>query len=669
MTPHSLALTLTILLATTNTPATPLSGIDHSHFDPQTRIQDDLFGAVNGHWLLTAQIPADQSSFGASDQLRDLSEQRSKALIKQAIQRADPSPDEQKIGDLYRSFMDEEALERQGLRPLLADLRQIAAIDNRAALTRYLGEQQSMKLNLPLTLSLAADARQPQTNLLQASQSGLGLPSRESYLQTDAAAVALRRAYLRYLKTLFTLAGCTDGLARAQRVMALETRLAQAQWSVQDNRSVQKTYNKMTLAALQRQTPGLQWDRLLRAARLSSALELNLRQPDYFRQLALLLQHAALADWREYLSARLLHAYAPYLSRSWTQAHFAYYQALSGAQSLRPRWKRGVGLVESGMGEALGKLYVARYFSPAAKASIDSLVAHLFSAFRQRLDSLEWMSPETRAQARAKLDNYRIKIAYPERWRDFSQLAIRPDDLIGNLRMLKTFYYQDMLDKLYQAPRRDEWFMTPQTVNAYYHPQLNEIVFPAALLQPPFYNPQADDAVNYGGIGAVIGHEISHGFDDQGSQYDESGQLRDWWQAADRQRFQALAARMVSQYSAFQPLPGQHLNGELTLGENIADNVGLELAWQAYQRSLGGRVAPVIDGMSGAQRFFIGFAQVRRAKVHEALLRHQLTHSPHPPARFRTNGTVMNLDAFYQAFDVKPGDGMYRPPQQRIRMW
>jgi putative endopeptidase len=357
------------------------------------------------------------------------------------------------------------------------------------------------------------------------------------------------------------------------------------------------------------------------------------------------------------------------LSRSWTQAHFAYYQALSGAQSLRPRWKRGVGLVESGMGEALGKLYVARYFSPAAKASIDSLVAHLFSAFRQRLDSLEWMSPETRAQARAKLDNYRIKIAYPERWRDFSQLAIRPDDLIGNLRMLKTFYYQDMLDKLYQAPRRDEWFMTPQTVNAYYHPQLNEIVFPAALLQPPFYNPQADDAVNYGGIGAVIGHEISHGFDDQGSQYDGQGYLHNWWQNDDLQRFRAQAARLVRQYEGYQPLPGHHLNGALTLSENIADNAGLAVAYKAYQLSLEGRPAPVIDGYTGEQRFFIGFAQSRRTKVQDAQILKNLVSSPHAPARFRTNGSVVNFYAFHRAFDVQPGDGMYKPEDQRIGFW
>jgi putative endopeptidase len=665
-----LGLLLAAVFASASAFAMPKSGIDPTHFDPNIRMQDDLFTAINGHWLATTPIPSDQSSYGAFNQLRDLSEARSRTLIEQAIVNRSSSADMRKVADLYRSFMNTTALDRLGIQPLAGDLARINGIRNQTMLTRYLGEQLSTSMGLPLSVSVDPDARNASVNLLQVHQDGLGMPDRDYYLKDDARFTAARQAYRTYLETLFTLAGRSAPQARASAVIDLETRLARAQWSIVDNRDPQKTYNKLSRAALMRLSPGLDWNLLLAGAGLSSVRMINLNQPSYAQELGTLLRSVPVQVWRDYLTASLLDAYAPMLSKPFTDAAFTFHQqALSGVQHLRPRWKRGVALVEGSMGMAMGRQYVSQYFPAPDRERVNRLVQNLMQAYRQSIDTLDWMTPATRAQAQAKLAKYRVKIGYPEKWRDYSALTIRADDLIGNVKRVSLFQYRYMLNKLGKPVDRDEWQMTPQTVNAYYDPQKNEIVFPAAILQPPFFNANADDAVNYGGIGAVIGHEISHGFDDQGSQYDGEGNLRNWWSAEDRQRFTALTDRLVAQYGAYQPLPGHAINGRLTLGENIADNAGLQIAYKAYHLSLNGHSAPVIDGLSGDQRFFIGYAQVWRSKMLDTQTLKLLVIDPHAPARFRTNGAVANADAFYQAFGVRPGDKLYKPESERIRLW
>jgi putative endopeptidase len=670
MSPKPLILLLAALFVSHHAFATPESGIDFANFDHQIRLQDDLFSAVNGHWMQTTPIPADHSSYGAFNQLQDLSLEESRTLIEQAAQAPAGSADAQKISALYRSFMQQPELDRLGASPISAELHRLSTLKDMQSLTQALGQLQNAPLDLPLQLSVSPDAKNASATLLQISQSGLGLPDRDYYLRDDTRFASARLAYLSYLEKLFTLAGLDDPVERARTTLALETRLARAQWSNVENRDPQRTYNKMSLAELQTFTPGFNWRKFLDHAQLAQVDSLNLTQPTYVQQLVTILHDTPIADWRNYLSARLLDAYAPYLSQPFVDADFAFHQqALSGAQSIRPRWKRGVALVEGAMGQALGKLYVERYFPPSAKARMDQLVANLMTAYRQSISTLDWMSPETRAQAQTKLGKYQVKIGYPDKWRDYRDLVIHDNDLAGNVQRISAFQYAYTMSKLGRPVDRHEWQMTPQTVNAYYDPQLNEIVFPAAILQPPFFNPQADDAVNYGGIGAVIGHEISHGFDDQGSQYDGDGNLRNWWSAQDRERFEALTAKLVAQYAAYEPLPGHRVNGELTLGENIADNAGLAIAYKAYQLSLKGHPAPVIDGLTGDQRFFIGFAQVWRNKMQDAQMLKLLVTDPHAPARFRPNGAAVNADAFYQAFSLKPGDAMFKPEEERIHLW
>jgi putative endopeptidase len=648
----------------------PLSGIDPAGFDPRVRIQDDLYLAVNGHWEQTTMIPADQPSYGTFNQLRDLSESRSRTLIEQAQRQHARTADEKKITDLYQSFMQEQLVEAKGTRPIATDLERIMTLQDITALTRALGRLQGSIISLPLRVSVQPDAHNASAPLLRVSQGGLGLPGRDYYLLEDAAFVAARQAYVDYLTTLFALGGFSRPAQRAQSVLMLETRLARAQWRAEDNRDPQKTFNRVTRSQLESLAPELPWQQWLSAAGLSSVTQLNLAQPGYVREFGRILVETPLALWRDYLRARTLSAYAPYLTHGFAGADFRFHQqALSGVKQQSPRWKRGVSLVEHSMGMALGKLYVAHYFPPEHKIRVQELVDNLMRAYRQSIDSLDWMTPATKKQALIKLSRYQVKIGYPEQWRDYHDLRIRPDDLVGNLQRIAAFEYQDTVSRLGRPVDRSEWHMTPQTVNAYYSAQLNEIVFPAAILQPPFFNPQADDAVNYGAIGAVIGHEISHGFDDQGSQYDGEGKLRDWWSAEDRSRFRQRAEKLQAQYAAYEPLPGHHVNGKLTLGENIADNAGLQIAYKAYQLSLHGRSPQILDGLSGDMRFFIGFARIWRNKMQDAQLLKQLVSNPHTPAHFRPRGAAVNSDAFYQAFDVKPQDGMYLPKALRVQLW
>ncbi|GAB3264214.1 M13 family metallopeptidase [Chitinimonas naiadis] len=650
--------------------AAPKSGIDLSNFDPTVRIQDDLYLAINGGWDKKTDIPADRVRWGAFDQLRDLSEQRVHSIVENAGKQDDASA--RQIAAFYASFMDEARADKLGITPLQPLLGKIDEIKDTAGLVRALGSMQQLAINLPIRIGVRQDSKDSTRYQLGVYQSGLGLPDRDYYTEQDARFAKARDAYRSYLITLFTLNGDkeADATRKVDAVIALETRLAKAQWSKVENRNPEKTYNKLDLAGLTALSPEIDWAGLLDAAEANQAKDVNVSQPSYVQTLGKLLASEPVSVWRDYLRAHLLDDFAPTLSKPFVTANFLYRdQTLSGAKEMRPRWKRGVGFIEGNLGEAVGKLYVAQYFPPAAKQKMETLVGNLMKAYAESIDKLAWMSPATKARAQDKLANYGVKIGYPSKWIDYSALVVKSDDLVGNVVRGAQFAYRRNLAHLGQPIDREEWGMTPQTVNAYYSPSKNEIVFPAAILQAPFFDADADDAVNYGGIGAVIGHEISHGFDDQGSQFDGKGNLQNWWQETDRQAFTGLADRMVAQYNQYQPIAGRFVNGKLTLGENIADLSGLQIAYKAYQLSLAGKPAEKLDGFNGDQRFFIGFAQVWRGKVREERQLQLLTMDPHSPGRYRPIGAAVNSDAFIAAFGVKPGDGMYKPENERIRIW
>ncbi|MFG6448839.1 M13 family metallopeptidase [Roseateles sp. BYS180W] len=651
--------------------AQPVAGLEFSSFEPQVRAQDDLFRAVNGRWLKQTAIPADKAAWGAFMQLRDASDARVRHIAETLARTPQHSGSvEQKVGDFYQSIVNTAALDRAGLQPLKATLASIDAIGERQQLLAWIGRQTG-QLDLPLLLTVDVDAKNPRQYTLMTWQGGLGLPERDYYLKTDDARFKqARAAYVRYLSVLARASGESNPGAAAQRVLALETRIAQAHWDVVALRDPVKTYNRWSTAELADKAPGVDWQLLLTQAGLGQLDSLVVSQPSYVTALAQLLAQEPLQDWKLYLRLRALDSAAPLLHKPLRDAHFAFHdKALTGATQPRPRWQYAVGALDSALGEAVGQIYVQRHFPPEAKARMLALVNQLLAAYKESIDGLSWMSPETKAQAQDKLSKYMVKIGYPDTWRDYSALQVVAGDALGNVERAARFEWQRVAARAGKPVDRSEWGMTPQTVNAYYNPALNEIVFPAAILQWPFFDMKADDAVNYGGIGAVIGHEISHGFDDQGSQYDGNGVLRNWWTDADRKAFEAVTTQLVAQYAAYEPLPGKHVNGQLTLGENIADLSGLQIAYKAYLRSLGGKVAPVIQGYSGEQRFFFGWSQVWREKERDERALQRLTADPHSPSQFRANGAAVNHDGFHQAFGTKPGDKMFKPSQQRIRIW
>ncbi|MBV1774096.1 M13 family metallopeptidase [Burkholderiaceae bacterium DAT-1] len=650
--------------------ASPISGIDQANFDVSVRPQDNLFLSVNGAWLKQATIPADRSSWGAFDVLEQRSEDRLKDIAEHAGEQSDA--ESRLIHALYQSFMNEAAIEAAGSAPVQPWLKQVDAIGTKTDLSIFLGSLMPMPVSLPFALGVGQDPKQATQYLTGADQSGLGLPDRDYYLKKDASYAKIRTAYLSHLTTLFTLSGDTQAqaTARSARVLAFETKLAHAQWDRVSLRNPQKTYNKMSITQLQALAPALNWSLILQHAELQNAKEINIGQPTYFKALSALVNSTPIPVWQDYLRARVLDGAAPYLNKAFANASFEFKgKTLAGQKEEKARWKRAISFVEGSAGEALGSRYVAKYFPPEHKARMETLVANLMKAYSSSIDGLTWMSSDTKAKAHEKLDHYMVKIGYPSKWRDYSALEAKADDLFGNAIRGAQFAWRFNIGHLGKTVDRTEWGMTPQTVNAYYNPSLNEIVFPAAILQPPFFNPEAEDAVNYGGIGAVIGHEISHGFDDQGAQFDAYGNLKNWWTAADKKAFDALTTRLVKQYDAYEPLPGKHINGKLTLGENIADLSGLQIAYKGYQLSLNGQPAPVLDGFTGEQRFFLGFSQVWRGKMQDELLLNLLTTNPHSPEAFRVIGASVNSDAFQSAFAVKPGDKMYKAPSERIRIW
>ena len=653
------------------------SGIDLSYVDETARPQDDLFGHVNGRWLDDYPIPADRATDGAFRLLADRAEEQVRDLITEAAATDSPSgTDQQRIGDLYASFMDTDTVARIGVQPLLDELAAVDAASTADALAVVLGGLQRTGIGGGTGVYVDTDSKNSTRYLLHLSQSGLGLPD-ESYYR-DPQHAEILAAYPGHIARMFALVLGGDAESHADdaaRIVALETELAAAHWDVVKRRDADLTYNLRTFADLPAEAPGFDWAHWVTAIGTSpeAVSEVVVRQPDVLTSFAALWSGRDLEDWKLWLRWRVISSRASLLTDELIAENFDFYgRTLSGTEEIRERWKRGVGMVESLMGDTVGKLYVERHFPPGAKARMDELVANLREAYRVSINDLEWMTRETRARALAKLDKFTPKIGYPVRWRDYSALVIDRDDLYGNALRGQVVETDRELAKLGGPVDRDEWFMTPQTVNAYYNPGMNEIVFPAAILQPPFFDAEADDAANYGGIGAVIGHEIGHGFDDQGAKYDGDGNLVDWWTDSDRTEFGSRTDALIAQYEEFVPrqLPGgQHVNGAFTVGENIGDLGGLSIALLAYELSLGGKEAPVIDGLTGVQRVFYGWAQVWRTKSRDAEAIRRLAIDPHSPPEFRCNGVIRNLDAYYDAFEVGESDELYLEPAHRVRIW
>ena len=649
------------------------SGIATQYIDPSVRPQNDFYRHLNGKWLQTVEIPADQSSWGSFDQLYENSLTELRGLIEKAAS-ADGArdADARRIGDYYASFMDEARLEQLGIAPLQGELDRIAALKDKAGLPALLAHLGKIGVNVPFDFYIHQDNKDSTKYIADIVQGGLAMPDRDYYLKEDDEKLADAKArYERHVERMLTLAGNPRAVFDARSIVGFETEIAKLQWTKVELRDPIKAYNKVALADLDKLAPGFNWQAWLEAAGLAGKTShLIVGQPSYLKAFVEVANKTSLDTWKTYLSMHLLDAYAGYLSKNFADERFDFYgKTLSGTPEMEPRWKRGVGAVERAQGEALGKLYVAQYFPPERKARMEALVKNLLVAYKQSIDKLDWMSPKTKKEAQAKLAKFTPKVGYPNKWKDYSKLVVKRDDLVGNVMRSKVVEAERELNKLGKPIDRDEWGMTPQTVNAYYNPELNEIVFPAAILQPPFFDANADDAANYGAIGAVIGHEISHGFDDQGAQYDGDGNLRDWWTSADHKNFKAKTAMLVKQYNAFEPLKGYRVNGELTLGENIADNAGLAIAYKAYKISLKGKKAPVIDGLTGEQRLYMGFGQVWRSKMREPQQIVQVKTDPHSPDQFRANGTLRNQPGFYEAFGVRPGDGMYLAPKERVIIW
>lgn len=649
----------------------PLSGIDKSTIDDGVRPQDDLYRHFNGGWLKKTAIPDDRPLEGTFTALRDGSELAVKEIILEAAGRGEAATGiERKIGDLYNSFMDEAAAEAKGAEPIRERLAEVFATDSVAELVQLAGRLFRADVSGLFYIYPAPDAGNPDRILLYTGQGGLGLPD-ESYYREEKFAPMVQ-AYREHVRTMFGLAGVADAEAAAARVVDLETSLASHHWDKVTLRNPQKTYNLKSAEEVSQLFPLLSAWFDAAAIVPEKRSELVVSTPDFFAGAAELLQAVPLATWQEWLAMRVVSAAAPYLSAAFVDANFAFYgTTLSGTPRNRDRWKRGVAVVEAALGEAVGQIYVARHFPESHKAHMRSLVGNLIEAYRESITGLAWMGEETKLEALKKLDSFRAKIGYPDKWIDYSAVVIDEADLLGNVERAHSADVDRHLDEVGKPVDREKWLMTPQTVNAYYHPLLNEIVFPAAILQPPFFTADADDAVNYGGIGAVIGHEIGHGFDDQGSQYDGSGLLRNWWTEADRTAFEALTSRLVAQFDALSPAEaeGHHVNGRLTLGENIGDLGGLTIAYKAYLISLGGQEAPVLDGLTGAQRFFASWAASWRQVIRSEEAIRRLATDPHSPNEFRTNNIAQNLDAFHAAFETGEQDGMWLAPEERVSIW
>ncbi|MDA0705964.1 MAG: peptidase M13 [Proteobacteria bacterium] len=652
-------------------PETLSSGIDTHYMDTSTRPGDDFFRYMNGKWLDETEIPADKSNYGGFVILADEAQENIKAIIEEsATGDFAKGSDEQKVGDLYKSYLDLEARNARGLEPLQPELARIKALSSHDEITRYFARGSIYGVSMPMDLQQLVDWNDPTRYSMIITQGGLGLPDREYYLLQDERSTSLRTAYVSHIAKMFDLAGLPDGAAAADTIMALETQLAEKQMSKEEARNRAKNYQTVVREALAETMPQFAWDGYLEEFGIPEIDSVVLYMKDYLGQLDTIIRATDMETWKTYLTWRALGASATILTEELDREEFEFFgKALSGTEEQQEMWRRGTALVSGNLGEVVGKVYVAKHFPPEAKERMEALVVNLINAYEKSIRELDWMSDATKAEALRKLSKFTPKIGYPDVWRDYSMLEIEADDLFGNLLRAAEAEQQRQLNRHGGPVDRAEWGMTPQTVNAYYSPALNEIVFPAAILQPPFFNLEADDAVNYGAIGAVIGHEIGHGFDDQGSTFDGDGKLRNWWTDADRAEFKKRTDKLVAQYNEFAPFEDLQVNGEFTLGENIGDLGGISIGLLAYQMSLGGKEPPVIDGMTGVQRVFLGYAQVWRRIYRDEELRRRIATDPHAPSEYRANGAVRNVPEFYEAFDVKEGDALYLPPEQRVKIW
>ena len=649
----------------------PKSGVELTGFDRAVRPQDDLYRFVGGNWLATTEIPPDRSNYGSFIILDDQAQEEVKNLIVAASQQPNRTPgsDAQKVGDYYVAFMDTSRVEALGLDPLAAELAQIDAIATPRDVARYIGHSQRIAVAQPFQWFSTPDKRNSTTYIGSVYQNGLTMPDRDYYLSPDAKYAAFRAKFNVYVEQMLARAGERNAKSAAARIAALETRLANEQWTKVQNRDPVKTYNAMTLPDYQKLAPNFDWLAFFEGMG-APVQKLNIYQPSFVKGVGQLVKTVPVADWRLYFKFQLLDDYAPFLSAQFADLEFDFHQrTLNGVKEQRPRWRRAVDSMDNNMGEMIGRMFVEAHFPPEHKRRMLELVTNLLKTFDSSIDGLEWMSPATKAEAKKKLSKITVKIGYPDTWRDYTAFKVRADDLVGNVIRGAEFEAERQAARAGGPVDKGEWLMTPQTVNAYYNPTTNEITFPAAILRPPFFDMGADDAINYGGIGSVIGHEISHGFDDSGRQFDGDGNLRDWWTADDAAKFKQRADALAAQFDGYSVLDNRHINGKLTLGENIGDLSGLAVAYRAWKMSLAGQASPVIDGFTGEQRFFVGWAQVWRRKYRDEELLKRLVTDPHSPSEFRTNGPTSNIDAFYDAFGLKPGDRMYRAPGERVKIW
>ncbi|MFT3807820.1 M13 family metallopeptidase [Arenimonas sp.] len=678
----SLALTLALLAPAAflssahaaDKPELGAFGVDLTARDTSVKPGDDFARYANGHWIDTYQLKDYESDYGSFDRLSDRSEEQVRAIIMDiaANKNLAAGSDGQKIRDLYASYMDQAARDAKGASAIAPQLNRIAAIDSMAKLVEAFGHSDVDGSNSPVGIGVDIDRKNPDAYLVSVGVGGLGLPDKDYYTNQDERFVKIRAAYVDHIAKMLEFAGQSNSRSRAEAVLALETRLAAPQWERAERRNRDKTYNLTAFADLSKLYPGYDFAAHFKAQGMPVPDKVNVPTPSAVAPVLKVVNETPLDVWRDYLTYWAMRGNAPFLSKQIDEAAFAFTgTVLSGQTAQREPWKRAVGLVGGmqGLGEAVGKVYVERHFSPESKKAMDELVENLRAGMRQNIERLDWMGADTKAEAYKKLASFRPKIGYPSKWRDYSALTIVPGDLMANMTALRQFAADDDNRRVGKKTDRDEWFMTPQTINAYYNPQFNEIVFPAAILQAPFFDVHADPAVNYGGIGAVIGHEMGHGFDDQGSKSDWQGIQRNWWTDADRANFQKKIDMLGKQFDAFCPLPNTCVNGKLTMGENIGDLGGLSMAYTAYQLSLKGKPAPVIDGMTGDQRFFMGWAQVWKGKYREEALVNLIKTNPHSPPNYRINGPFRNLNEWYEAFGVKAGDKLYLAPEDRVRIW
>jgi predicted metalloendopeptidase len=653
--------------------ATQVSGIEVAAIDREVRAQDDFFRYTQGKWLKDVAIPSDRSSWGAFNIAQERVEQQISAIIGEAaaLTNAKAGSEAQKMGDFYNSYVDEKRRNALGLAPLKKELAHIKSLKDKRAMAALMAHFERIDVGGPFGMGVGQDNKDSTRYILGISQSGLGMPNRDYYLQDEARLKDIRAKYQAHIGKMLALAGHQDADAKAEKIVALETEIARNQWSAVENRDPVKRYNKHPLAQLRSLAPGIDWDTYLKGVGAAGKVDaVIVSQPSYLAALDKLIAATPIETWQSYFEFRLLSAYAPYLSQPFVDESFAFRGAvLGGATVNRPVEKRAIAEINRNLSEVVGKAYVSQHFPAERKQQVLDMAKNFITAFGEGIEQLEWMSPETKKQAQIKLSKINVKIGYPDKWRDYSGLKVVRGDLVGNVMRSREFGHDYMINRLGKPVDRSVWSMSPQTVNAYYSPTLNEVVFPAARLQFPLYDANAEPAVNYGAVGISIGHEISHAFDDKGSQYDGDGNLRNWWTEEDARQFAARGKLLVAQYAGYSPLPGYNLNGELTLGENIADNAGAIMASRAYKIYLKGKPGPVIDGFTAEQRLFMGLSQARKGKARDAALISQVKSDPHSPSEFRVNGSLRNHPGFYEAFEVKPGDKMYLEPKDRVIFW